>query len=244
MIRWLPILLVASSAHAVVFTDDPATHLVTPDSPFAMVGQIDGGCAVLVAPEYIVTAAHVAHGDVFLLWGESYGISNTWFHPLYDLAVLRLDRSTGLAGYDLYRGSDELGQKIVVVGYGVSGVNYPQPELYPKGACRVGTNTIGDLWGAGFAFNFQLGEGSPAAGDSGAASFLFFGRPTPAIVGIHRTICDGDADGICPELGDWAIDVRISAAADWIDSIIMPEPVTLALLTIGAVGLLIRRRKS
>jgi hypothetical protein len=52
-----------------------------------------------------------------------------------------------------------------------------------------------------------------------------------------------DFDGLLPEYGDLAYDVRISAASAWIESQMhLPEPTTLALLAIGS-ALLARRRR-
>ena len=239
----LAILIHSVTAQAVVFTQDPSLFAVKPDSPFAKVGRLGGASGVLIDSQYVATAAHAAYGTPFVLLGESFEIAERWIHPLYDLAVLRLDRDTGLVGYDLYRGDGEAGRTIVVVGWGVSGVGFPDPAQYPRGTCRAALNRIDEVWGSGFAYDFDgpdgcdwSGEGMIAAGDSGGASFLWEdGRYV--LAGIHSMVCDGDADGVAPELGDWGVDVRISAAAEWIDSVIVPEPSGLILLSCGWIGL-------
>ncbi|MCK4602731.1 MAG: trypsin-like serine protease [Phycisphaerae bacterium] len=254
-------LLIAHPAYGIVVRDDPANHEVAPDSPFNMVGYLNtagGTSASLISPDYVITAKHavssISGGTFTLPDGRSFGLAEKFAHPTADLAILRLSSSTGLNGYGLYEGDQEAGQIGIVAGYGVSGIDAPDPVSYPRGTLRIGYNYIDAAVSGYLLIDFdkegwpnslsKSEESMPAMGDSGGPLFVDIGGELK-IAGIHLSLTDLDADGITPELGDRCYDLRISDFAGWIHEIDpqLPEPGTLALLALGTLTLAVRRRR-
>jgi len=193
---------------------------------------------------------------------EMYQVTQNYVHPSYtgnytsevDLAVLTLERLAPEKAerYDLYRGSDELGTVVNLVGYGSSGTGWTGNVLGP-GTRRSGYNrfeALGTIFDSTYnpntlvwdfdsglpqndAFGYYFGmhnlglgaalESSIAGGDSGGPSFID-GR----IAGVHSyggpMFPNSPVDavlGVNGSFGEFAVDVRVSAYTDWIDSIMV-----------------------
>ena len=166
-----------------------------------------------------------------------------------DLAVLVLATSAPsyLTGYQLYTGNSEVGQTITFVGYGLYGdVMDDEDEIAARtaGVKHEGQNVY-ELTGSNFdnagnpntliydfddgtyandylgnyygIRNLGLGEDEAitAPGDSGSPSFI-----NGQIAGVcsYGSDFDGD-DSFGP--GNYQVDVRVSAYADWINSVIL-----------------------
>lgn len=156
--RWLvaaafPLLAASLPAHALMAgasPDSPGARVDanTSTSPFAGVGSISIGgstySGTLIAPGYVLTAAHVASGVaasdiVFNLnvggnLTQQIGASAVFVNPSYtsftsthpadgDLAIIKLsqDAALGTPSYSLYRGNLGAGTTLTLVGYGDSG---------------------------------------------------------------------------------------------------------------------------
>ncbi len=235
------VVLTAAPARGIVFGDDPANHEAAPDSRLNMVGYLDtagGTSAALIDEWHVLTAGHAVAGPVsgrtFTLrlpdGDRSFGLAGKSVHPQFDLAVVRLADCTWLAGYELYTGAAEAGREVVLAGFGVSGVGFPEPGAYPRGRGRAGANRIENVFENFLAYDFDppggefgLDEAIPAAGDSGGPTFLSEDGLL-RIAGIHVSISDSDADGICPEYNDFGVDVRVSPLAEWIRSQVRQPP--------------------
>jgi len=261
---WILVCLWPQQAWGIVVRDVPASHEVAPDSPFYMVGYLNtagGTSATLISPDYIITAKHAVgsiSGGTFTMYlpdGPSvFGLAEKFEHPSSDLAVVRLDRTTGLDGYRLYQDDQEAGQIGILAGYGVSGVDAPDPGSYPTGTLRVGYNHIDTAVSTYLVFDFDsVGwpnslpedqEVMTALGDSGGPLFIEVDGEL-RLAGVHLYLSDIDADGITPELGDRGYDLRISAVSEWIHDVNpqLPEPSTLGILTLGTLLLALRRRR-
>jgi hypothetical protein len=254
------ILLAPRPARAIVVCDDPSAHLIDPTGPLAAVGYLNSGTsATLVNQQFIVTAKHALSGPgrTFRLdlpgGAETHEVVQVAHHPTLDLAVGTLAEAASIQGARLYTGAEGDGMAVLVAGYGVSGAGAPDSATYPKGTGRFGYNAV-RASGEKLIMKFDsptspytLGadaEAMPADGDSGGGSFVLDGDQL-YLVGVHYAVADmnWDFDGLLPEYGDLAYDVRISAASAWIESQMhLPEPTTLALLAIGS-ALLARRRR-
>jgi len=133
-------------------------------SQFQSVGQIGGASGVLIAPNWVLTAWHVASGftgnpsaAVFTINGSSYNGAEVFnLAPLgsnvnsvitngTDLSLVRLSSSVvGVTAATLYTGSSEVGHTASVIGFGSGGSGTTGASL-GGGVKRGMRNTI-DLY--------------------------------------------------------------------------------------------------
>ncbi|MCK4626163.1 MAG: trypsin-like serine protease [Phycisphaerae bacterium] len=248
---------------AIVVCDDPADHQYDSMPGLEGVGYLSsagGTTGVLISPVHILTAKHAVEnisGHTFTLYtasgSETFGLVEKYVHPYKDLAVVRLDRSTGFSGYQVNSQTNELGSEIIIVGFGESGTGMPEPGEYPRGTGRYGGNRIDSTISGYLVFDFDepvdrgenpsggTTESMIAKGDSGGPSFVVEADALK-IVGIHVGITNFDGDSIYPEYGDRGYDVRVSAYSEWIMQQI-PEPGTLVIITVGGFTLMLRPRR-
>ncbi len=251
------------SSSAIVVCDDPAYHEYDSMPELEGVGYLSsagGTTGVLISPVHVLTASHAVgsiSGHTFTLYtasgSESFGLIEKYVHPYKDLAVVLLDRSTGLPGYQVNSQTNEIGSEVIIVGFGESGTGMPEPGEYPRGTGRYGGNQIDRSISGYLVFDFDepagggrnppegTSESMIAKGDSGGPSFIVEAGKLK-IVGIHVAVMDSDGDSIYPEYGDNGYDVRISAYSEWIVQQI-PEPGTLIIIMAGSFALTLRPRR-
>ncbi len=159
------------------------------------------GAATLIAPTWLLTAAHVSqeipppteHSLSIELAGARYRIARVVMHPAYrpgweqeedstsntvDLAAVELETPVGdVVPYVLYDRFDEQGQEMLLLGWGESG-NGLRGALSIDRALRQATNIIDeadDYW-LKFRFDPPPGgtwlEGVCGRGDSGGPAFI------------------------------------------------------------------------
>jgi hypothetical protein len=255
-------LSIAWEAQAVVVSDDPngANHVVYPGSPYDMVGAIHttnyGDVTGVLINQWFVLSAdhavwdigggtltlHLPGGNQVYTLAEKWGITEDPAHPA-DLAVVRLARSTGLSGYDLYESTNEQYKEGIIVGYGYSGWGTTgEISSYPYGTKRVGYNRIDGFNKRDFTWeplefyfhrpNEQGGLGASkevlfAFGDSGGPTFIEDPNTHELFVaGVHAYRWD-DGDGKYSDYGDYGYDVRVSSYAAWIHSRVPDQPATV-----------------
>jgi len=251
--------LLAGPARAIVVCDDPndPNHLVTPPSAYdevAYLGTADGTSAVLIDSWYILTARHAGYVPgmvVFHLAGgqQVFTMMEKFSNPSADLAVIRLNRATGLPGYSLYDPAvygSEKGKEGILLGYGMSGtpatVQAGGDPNYPRGTLRVGYNKIdGNAFdpNAGYYLwsdfdspsspgpNGSLGinkEAAVALGDSGGPLFINAGGQL-RVAGIEFSSSRNDPNH-WPSYGDYSYYVQVAAYSSWIKSLIPSQPAT------------------
>jgi hypothetical protein len=169
--------------------DAPDDALAELAEGFKFVGRVapDGACT-LIAPDWVVTAAHVAaqlstkRGTVHF-GEEEYGVSRVVIHPKgnlqpdrppeVDLALVRLDRKVaGITPVALYGDRDELGRVGVIAGGGDVGDGRSVPRR-SDGRLRAVKNVIDDAGPMRLFINFDEPpggielEGVGGPGDSG-----------------------------------------------------------------------------
>jgi len=178
LVALISMVLSIGAAHAVVggVVDDNSA-----DSPFGGVGSLTRNghevySAVLIAPQYVLTAAHVVQGTLFpgtfsfnLNVGAdlsfSVPVTDIYINPEYkgfkpradgtvhgDLAVLRLAHPVppGTPVYHLHEGVVAPGQPIVFVGYGAGGDAPGNSERAPQASVkRLGISSIERLLSGG-----------------------------------------------------------------------------------------------
>ena len=182
---------------------DPA-YVVEPGGQFdAVVGIFASGGrgsgALLGDGNYVLTAAHVVFGEpvgpmeiaIDLPSGRQFiDVAEVTIHPDYspdfsgfspanDIAILRLANPAPIAGYDIYRGSAEVGSVFTLTGYGVagSGVNGTVANDPGDGVTkRTGQNRYDAVDGQGFGPDDYLGDPTP----DGSLLYYDFDNGNPA----------------------------------------------------------------
>ncbi len=199
------------------------------------------GQGTLVAPDWIITAAHVVDGGLspvsgsVTIGGEAYPVERIVLHPSWvgdlgpgraeldwvDMALVKLARPVaGVRPAALYPGHDEQGRTIVFVGRGRTGDGRAGP-VRDDGRLRAAQNTVTRAEGAWLSFTFDAPpagddlEGISGPGDSGGPALLAIDG-TRFVIGISSRN-DHDAAGL-PECvyGTTEVYARVSAQYDWL----------------------------
>jgi len=153
----------------------------------------DNAEGTLIAPRWVLTAAHVASavaaGDLVVAGGKSYPVDRVFMHPKfhelkladmpYDIALIRLEQPViGIEPVPLFNGLEQVGSVVTFVGRGgfgtgKEGLRGEDPRL------RAATNRIDTVTDFDLQFRFdgpgeehvtEL-EGISGPGDSGGAAF-------------------------------------------------------------------------
>lgn len=207
--------------------------------PAAVALDAVGGSGVLIAPRWILTAAH--RGALLIerkpaarirIAGRSHEMQAVFVHPDWkpggdsDLALVFLrEPAPGVESSPIYRDGDEAGQAARVVGFGETGrMGERKPATKLDGRPRAAINTVDRvsprtlglrLKGPDEASDLQ---GALAPGDGGAPAFFeVSGRIL--VAGIASRTEDANGDGVAGSVGDWEIYTRVSAFAAWIDEV-------------------------
>lgn len=209
---------------------------------FAAAGRLsDGGCT-LVRPTWAITAAHVAMSlqpQSRLRFGErEYAVKRVILHPEgkargvppeVDLALIELaEPVTNVEPVALYRGREEQGKTVYVVGYGDYGVA-GQPIQRSDGRRRAATNVIHDAGPRRLFMRFDAPpagtelEGVGGPGDSGGPLFIEEnGRLY--LAGVSSASMDGKPGSY----GVVDVYTRVSSYVDWIEPKLAAGAVALA----------------
>jgi hypothetical protein len=187
-----------------------------------------GGEGVLVAPRWVLTSAHVARGlqDTrpparLSFAGRSHAIQSIHIHPQWhggaaaDVALVALREPVrGIEPSPLYRGADERGRAVVIVGHGLSGKigeAAPGREGWDRRK-RAGINTVDQVSAQGLELQIKSGDeasdlqAAAAPGESGRPAYL----ETPEgifVAGVGSLTVQGREQY-----------ARVSAFAPWVDA--------------------------
>jgi hypothetical protein len=194
----------------------------------------DGGCT-LVAPRWALTAAHVAAnlrpGSKVDFDGQMAVVSRVVLHPEgesppgrppeVDLALLQFaEPVAGVEPIAPYRGKDELGTTLVLVGHGDFGTA-GSPIHHSDGRRRAVENAVDDAGPKRLFLRFDAppagvaDEGVGAAGDSGGPAILEL-EGKPYLAGVSSASMDGKPG----QYGVVDVYTRVGSYLDWIDATI------------------------
>jgi hypothetical protein len=178
------------------------------------------GEAVLIAPRWVVTAAAPAEllkelkpTPAIALAGRSHEIQA--IHVEGDIALLQLAAPVrGIAPMAIYRGSDEMGKGLAIVGHGPTGKIGAATR--PDGKRRAGLNTVATVQDKTFEVRIHSGDeasdlqGALAPGEVGAGAYIVDADDRLFLAGIAQS-ADGKRE----------VYTRLSSRLAWIEAVML-----------------------
>jgi Trypsin len=252
------IVLASYASNAIVIRHDiPDAEYRVNAADYPMLAYLPGeGHGILISKQWVVTAAHAVlwrpvHELTFN--GVSRSVSKVIVHPGYkaapeelksgdaaplmnfmassdDVALIKLEHPvTDITPAQIYRGMEEEGQIVKIVGRGATGNGLvgEYPHSPHRGELRRAFSRVisaDERW-LGLRFvappKAVALEGMPADGDSGAPVFLEINGSWQLAGIVSRKLTTGKLSGFsCCRYGQITYQLRISRYATWIDSTI------------------------
>ncbi len=199
------------------------------------------GSGVLIAPQYVLTAAHVAiegpstAGRV-LFGTTTYTASQIFIHPSYnaanlgedtanDIAIYRLDTPvTNITPSPIMRVAPTVGSLMTLVGFGGAGTGQTGSDG-TFGTKRVGTTTLEQVTPTLLRWTFDVGssESNTAPGDSGGPSYI-------DVAGVQMVAGITSGGQLASAgWGDRSFNTRVDAYQSFIDGIVNGSTIEYAI---------------
>lgn len=216
---------------------------------YRAVGQVGGGGeGVLIAPRWVLTAAHVAEsfgpfGRHVSFGGERYEVEKVILHPEWvargglasrrDVALLKLDRPVGgVEPVLLYAKNDEAGKVVTFVGRGYTGTGVTGPARELGRDLRAATNKVDEVNTTSIRMVFDAPpggtdlEGISGPGDSGGPALLEVGGKLYTL-GVSSTNSGGEGEHC--KYGTTETYARVSTSREWIEGAVAADaPATVS----------------
>ena len=225
--------------------DREAEQYLSLGEQFPAVGKVGlkGGDGTLIAPQWVMTAGHVARGMTRRTKGDFkvyfngdqdvYAVTQVIVHPefaamgAHDIALLKLDRPVeGIAPAALYPANDELKKQIVIVGHGDSKQG-TGGDWVRGGQRQAATNEVDEISDFYIMFDFDAPpegtdlEGTAGPGDSGGPAFIMVDGQ-PKVAGVSSLGAPGEnGPGTYGAMEHY---VRVSAYKDWLAKTMQAPP--------------------
>jgi len=212
--------------------------------PASVLLNAPDGEGVLIAPRWILTAAHMVKALEALkplpritIGSRAYEIQSMHPHPDWrkgnpgsDIGLIYLKRAVGedIEPVPPYKENDEGGKTVIIVGHGYTGKigEKPLPKEQWDRKRRAAINTVDRISPRALGLRIKTADeasdlqGAAAPGDSGGPALLQ--TPDGAfVIGIGTATDDTNANGIVGDPGDWEIYVRVSFFVPWIEAVMV-----------------------
>lgn len=236
----------ARSAGAIIMRHDvpDSDYLVDAADYPALVDLFDpGDClGTLIRDDAVLTVAHCAVDlkprDTLSFGGVEHGIDRIRIHPDYrgfrdDIAMVFLSEPvTGVDPVEVYRGSDEKGSVLTIIGRGIHGTGQTgERGGSDDGRLRRATNVVTKADKQWLEVVFESPndsdvldlEGVGAGGDSGGPAFI--DTPTgPQLAGLNSW-GEGGRGVRVGEYSSRDYSTRVSSQLDWLDGELSGNPI-------------------
>lgn len=247
----LALVIFSTSAFGIVRRHDvPDQQYVDYAKQFSAYGDVAEAGSTLIAPQWLLTAGHVAesispYSSFAIVGGNVYDIDRIIMHPensspgagRVDLALLRLTKPVpNVTPIALYRSTREVGQVISFFGRGMAGTGKTGPTE-TDGLMRGAMNRIESVTPQSISMKFDPAkvamplEGISGPGDSGGPGVVRIGGKW-YIVGVSSA--NLSPNGKLCQYNSMEIYARVSSAASWIDQTLKDTPTSTVNWKIGS----------
>jgi hypothetical protein len=202
--------------------------------------EVPDGGGVLVAPTWVLTAAHLAGeikvGHRFHCGSETETVAEVIVNPAFDekvgrddLALVRLSSASAIAPVPLLHRALANGELVVLIGHYQGGTGLTGGVGRDPAGLRAATNRVAQVDRHWLRFVFDAPsssattplEGVSGAGDSGAPAYATSGGKV-FVAGIGSRSIDSNRNGVEQDYGDTDLYVPVATYLDWIARVIAP----------------------